>query len=358
MTRSMLVIACMVFINIEASAQDIARGKCLGAPAGGVMLLAADGSAFHMGNIPVPKPVPDIADARAIAVYGNSYLVLRRDGTVLEFRNRGTPQVVSGLSNVVDIALGADHSVALLADSTVRTWGNKMAGLPGDGTCPVRPCDKFWPRDSMWVNRNSPCSCPKGRDNPSELSTPPIKDVVAISAGPRWTHALLKDGTVWGWGIDYIPREEGATIGNPNVHTYALRPVQVVGLSDVEYISSTGGTNHARMRNGTWKFWGSGFGVKPVEIANFKGAVAVTRDVALHADGYVRQVGVKPTGAKLFPERAVALAVEEAPGRNHTALLADGRVILFGHPRLFPNGPVISQMNADQQTLAQCSLLR
>ena len=108
------------------------------------------------------------------------------------------------------------------------------------------------------------------------------------------------------------------------MHTYALRPVH---------------------------------GVKPVEIANFKGALAVTRDVALHADGYVRHVSVRPAGAKLFPERAAALAMEEAQGRNHTALLADGRVILFGHPRLFPNGPVITQMKADQETLTQRSLL-
>lgn len=351
-----------------AAAMPVAAGaqvqpKCLAAPPGELLVRTSDGRVLRQGNTPGAMPLAGVSDALAVAAYHKDWwLVLRRDGSVLEILKQGAPRVVPGIEKAVDIALGENHAAVLLADGTVRTWGDKTGGIPGDNTCPVRPCEagSFNKHDADWIERNPNCACPprtpgKPTNWSAALSTVNLENAASLAAGRYWTFAVLRDGGLRAWGTDYHRSIEGML--GADARKFALRPVPVPAAQKATVAWSGNGVNAARMADGSWKVWGVGVDKMPTDAPALKGAVAVTDFFALFPDGSVRQWrGAKPSA--LVRQRAVAITADVGVDvQTHSALLDDGQVLLWGPDRIFPNGPV-SVMKVDAETVRQCSALR
>lgn len=91
----------------------------------------------------------------------------------------GDRPILGIVHSVIAISAGDRHSLALLANGTVLAWGWNGKGELGDGTITTR-------KTAVAVHG------PNGVDL--------LTDVIAISAGSRYSLALKADGTVWSWG--------------------------------------------------------------------------------------------------------------------------------------------------------------
>jgi hypothetical protein len=311
---------------------------------------------------PSLEPVPGISDAVAVATSGEHWLVVRSDGTILSWGasngngqlggNRAVdprretptspsadrPAPVRDITNAVAVAAGADHSVALLADGTIRTWGIATHGEPGDGSPTKNP-------------RLAPTRV-KGIDN-----------ATAVAATGSATFALLADGTIHAWGWN---RMSGNTfgvlgIGTDDEETNVPRPV--AGISNAVGIAAgSAGTGAAVLGDGTVRGWGFGYGPSPgrglrasntpVPIDGIQNAVAISPHLALLRDGTVREFGARewPWDTPRL-SNVVAVASDHV---NRIALLADGRLMAWGHKRWYPSGAVV-RAELGAETARQCA---
>jgi alpha-tubulin suppressor-like RCC1 family protein len=123
-----------------------------------------------------------------------------------------TPVPVAGLDGVDGgaraLAVGLVHACVLMADSTVRCWGGSPHGELGDGT--------FTPRAAAAPVQYT-------------LSSGPVDNAVAISAGVFSSCAVLRDGGVACWGLQgFNGQDENAIrIGISRVARVALGSYEV-----------------------------------------------------------------------------------------------------------------------------------
>jgi len=310
---------------------------------------------------PAFRRVDGITDAVAVAESGTHHLVLRRNGTVLAWGENGHGQVgsdraierkfgrafphdvaaplpVDGLSGVVDIAVGASHSVALLADGTIRTWGWGDRGIPGDGRMEVKT----------------------DRLSPSAVAG--IGNAVDVVAGGEHTFALLSDNTVRGWGSGWSAPGYYSLLGNGREGDTA-DPITVIDVSGARQVATDAFSAAVLLADGTVKAWGTPTGIYrseqttwlnsklPVPVPGIRNAVAVSPYLILLADGTVRE-----TAAPEKPVPGVAGAVAVASSKvNRYALLEDGRLLGWGHPRFWPKG-VVTVLDAGRQTAQECAM--
>ena len=147
------------------------------------------------------------------------------DGTTID---RSSPVPVNSiLSNVIQVSGGWKHAVALTSSGKVWTWGNNVEGEIGNGT-----------------------TSPIGVNIPFEV--PGLSNIIAVSAGDRFTAALRKDGTVWTWGWNGFGQLGIRTSTDP------YSPSQVVGLTDVVYLAARDYHVLVIKSDGTVWAWGSG----------------------------------------------------------------------------------------------------
>lgn len=153
------------------------------------------------------------------------------DGTIT---NRLLAVAVRDLSGkplmwVVAAAAGGAHSLALLQDETVWAWGDNSFGQLGDGR--------------------------SGGNSTRPGQVQGLSGVVAIAAGYLHSLAVLKDGTVWAWGLNNLGQlGDGSTLDRPT-------PVPVLDLNgqplgDVIAIAGGGWHSLALRRDGTVWAWG------------------------------------------------------------------------------------------------------
>jgi alpha-tubulin suppressor-like RCC1 family protein len=142
------------------------------------------------------------------------------------------PVAVSALSGVTAVSAGGEHGLALLSDGTVMAWGENEKGELGDGTT--------------------------GGVSEVPVAVSGLSGVTAISAGTRYSLALLGNGTVMAWGDN-----AGGELGDGTTGGVSNVPVAVSGLSGVTAISAGRGNNYygevhslARLSNGTVMAWG------------------------------------------------------------------------------------------------------
>ncbi|MCZ6688834.1 MAG: chromosome condensation regulator RCC1 [Planctomycetota bacterium] len=144
------------------------------------------------------------------------------------------------LTGVTAVAAGQGHTVALLGDGTVRAWGGNGRGQIGDGTTTVRrtPVQVVDPTD------------PTGF----------LTGVTAVTTGSLHTVALLGDGTLRAWGFNEYGRLGDGTT------TDSSTPVQVVDPSDPTGLltgvtAAEAGVWHtvALLGDGTLRAWGLNF---------------------------------------------------------------------------------------------------
>lgn len=180
---------------------------------------------------------PD-SDARISAGYnhavgvstdGNVYAWGRNDSGQLGNNskvNSDMPVQVLGVSNMKAVRTGYAHSLALNENGVVYAWGANNVGQLGLGRV----------------------TGPQGRP----IQVPGITDVTSLAAGHSHSVALVRNGTVWGWGS--LPTSSSAI------------PVQIPGLSNVKSVVAGGSHALALLKDGTVWAWG----------ANSKGQLGAT----------------------------------------------------------------------------------
>jgi alpha-tubulin suppressor-like RCC1 family protein len=242
----------------------------------------------------VPVLVEGLSGVTAIAAGYSHSLALLANGTVMAWganeagelgdgntAESASPVAVRGLSGVTAVAAGDEYSLALLANGTVVSWGQDEDGQLGDG-------------------RTSSSDVP--------VAVRGLSGVSAIAAGGEHGLALLGNGTVMAWGAN-----EAGQLGNEGVEEAEPEedisdvPVAVEGLSEVRAIAAGARHSLALLRNGTVMGWGEdssgqlGDGAiapvveAPVAASGLSGVSAIaaggTHSMALLEDGVVMAWG-------------------------------------------------------------------
>jgi alpha-tubulin suppressor-like RCC1 family protein len=138
---------------------------------------------------------------------------------------------VSGLNGVTAIAAGGDFGLALLRNGTAMAWGGNIGGELGDGISGISA---------------------EFSDVPVPVSG--LSGATAISAGNDFSLALLRNGTIMGWGFNAAGQLGDGNDGSSDV------PVPVSGLSGATAISAGNEFSLALLANGTAMAWGDNEG--------------------------------------------------------------------------------------------------
>jgi alpha-tubulin suppressor-like RCC1 family protein len=148
---------------------------------------------------------------------------------------------------VTAVSAGGSHNLALLENEmtrakTVIAWGDNLYGQLGNGT---------------QTNSTEPVPvCAVGTTTPCSTDTDVLEEVVAVSASPNYSLALLKDGKVVAWGGN----GEGQ-LGDGKTNTtqpFSDVPVEVELPSKVEATAVSAGGDHslALLKDGKVVAWG------------------------------------------------------------------------------------------------------
>ena len=159
------------------------------------------------------------------------------DNSAYPYADRLSPAQVVGptgtgsIMGVIGIAGGATHSLAVKSDGTVWAWG--------DGSF----------RDLGIGASNVPYNKPVQVQDPTDATDQKLHNVKAVAAGLNHGLALKNDGTVWGWGANYVGQLGDGTVSNLGY------PVQASGLSGIIAIAAGWGHSLAVKSDGTvWAF--------------------------------------------------------------------------------------------------------
>ncbi|NOT01179.1 MAG: DUF1080 domain-containing protein [Phycisphaerales bacterium] len=279
----------------------------------------------------------------------------RRDGTNLMDGGRVSGATTDALT-ITDAGESDAGQYTLRITSCDGAMPNQCAGTQTTTSAPisVRVIDANPPayRVTGW-GRNTYGGLGRGTFIPDFDVNPGyvinLNNVVAVTGGQWNSHALLADGTVWGWGYQYL--------GDGTNQTRAT-PVQANGLTDIVAVSSGGGfgTSMALDASGHVWTWGDGgtgqlgiadlyLALNPVQLnlecvvdisMGYYSAAAVTGDGSLWVWGldYYGQFGLG-TGTIIHrtPQRVTDLSnvVEVEVGAYHNLVrLADGTVWAAG----------------------------
>lgn len=253
------------------------------------------------------ESVAGVCPAKRIAAGGGAVVVVCQDGTVMAWgsRERGligdglhpkrygesgqpalAPVVVPGLAGMVEVSIGSDHALGLTGDGRVFAWGSNACGALGRAPRREIPMDAaeavpgltgvaavaagvgvstvlkrdgtVWAWGCNWHGQfgNGTRTDPPGVNNGWELVPQRVAGVagvtaIAVGAG-RQTLALLKDGTVRGWG-----NTDWGQIGAGVSETFQERPV-TVRLAGVRAVFAAGNNSFAVKADGTFWAWGAG----------------------------------------------------------------------------------------------------
>jgi|GEM_PF-3162652 len=163
------------------------------------------------------------------------------DGTTID---RLLPVQVRGpdgegfLMNIVELAAGNTHTIAFKEDGTVWSWGSNTYGELGDGTV-VR---KLTPVQVLGLGGEGF-----------------LEGILKVAAGVDYSLALMKDGSVWAWGVN-----GSGQLGNGE-NTSSSVPVRVKGpygegfLSYIVDIDCGFSHNIALKSDGTLWSWGNNY---------------------------------------------------------------------------------------------------
>ena len=248
------------------------------------------------------------------------------DGTASETQD--TPAEVQGVGNATQVSAGGEHSCALLSGGHVDCWGQDEYGQLGNG---------------VTTRGREP------QDTPVEVHG--ISSAIQISAGDRHTCALLSGGHIDCWGDD----AEGQ-LGDDSheFHAEQNTPVEVKGVSKATQVSAGRRYTCALLSTGHIDCWGfnelgqlgngkHGGSVKEAaEVKGISKAIEVSAggwhtcallskgQVECWGDDIVGELGdggnseIQPTPVKA---QGIATATSVSAAENHTcALLSDTRI--------------------------------
>lgn len=159
------------------------------------------------GYSPEAIAVPETLD-QVVAVAGgqNHSLALRADGTIVQWglKTSGT-QLPENLDRVVAVAAGGDINAALRADGTVVAWGVQWGRRFVVREFLTGMVDVAVTKDAV-IGLRSDGRVAVKQYGVESFPLPPdsLADVVAIAAGINHCLALCRNGSVVGWGVDYM----------------------------------------------------------------------------------------------------------------------------------------------------------
>ncbi|MCU0247700.1 MAG: hypothetical protein MUC42_14090, partial [Bryobacter sp.] len=204
-----------------------------------------------------PVRVSGLSNVIQLAAGGQNALALHRDGTVSAWGSRSSGMVGDGLhpkrygeggpmanspvkvpkvSAATQISVSQSHVLALTTDGRVLAWGSNHYGALGRA-----------PRQELPM------------DEAGEV--PGLTGVAAVSAGTGVSTALKKDGTVWVWGANWHGQFGNGDRTDPPgmTHGFELTPRPVAGVSNAMAISLglTGRHTLALLKDGTLRGWGN-----------------------------------------------------------------------------------------------------
>lgn len=168
------------------------------------------------------------------------------------------------------------------------------------------------------------------------VSVPGVSDVTAISAGDRFTLALLANGTVMAWGDNQYGQ-----LGNDST-LYSALPVPVKGLVGVTAVAAGGGQSLALLSDGEVMAWGDN------EYRQLGNGTTTDSDVPELVPG-LSDVTAVATGS-LHSMALFSNGTVDTWGDNGSGQLGDGTL----HDRTEP-GPVgglsgVTQISAGEQS--------
>jgi len=302
------------------------------------------------GSSSVPVQVTGLNAVTSISAQYLQSVAVRSDGTVwtwgsnffgyLGYDTKGgsnpTPKQVPKLKGIVSVKQGHLFTVALAGNGTVWTWGSNLFGSLGIGSS-GQEADFFEPQQVLY------------NKNPDR----PLNSVVSISAGQGFALALLKDGSVWGWGAN-----DSGQLGKGDLTNRSL--AVKVNLDGTFTGIGTGKFHSMAIKNDgtiwTWGFNGSyrlGYATPPPEPP--EGASSVPRQVA--------DFNLSNSLASLVLDREeYAITVGGSHPIQATAVYSDGsRVNVTDQAKVQSSDPavvavnsagVLSGLRAGQATLA------
>ncbi|HEY8598297.1 MAG TPA: S-layer homology domain-containing protein [Thermomicrobiales bacterium] len=308
---------------------------------GSVLTWGANNGSGELGQLPPtgrqdPTAVPGLGGVTAVAV-GRAHTLALAGGTVYAWGSNAFDQLgaptsasgcssgfpcsaapvqVTGLSGVKAIGAGKSHSLAVLNDGTVRAWGQNGSGGLGDGSTTRRATPvqvkgvggvgvlgdivavtggeghtlALAADGTVYAwGQNAQGQLGLGTSDTASHTTPAqvpgLSDIVAVSAGYRYSLALKNDGTVWAWGQNIDGELGNGSLGTGNCACVAT-PAPVSGLAGVVSIAAGEGHGLAVLQDGAVRAWGAnGSGqvgvaspttvTTPVQVPGLTGAEAV-----------------------------------------------------------------------------------
>jgi len=249
-----LILRDVAYISASSEWQD-----------GHAMAITTDGRLWGWGdnrfgqlggtaNIPYELVPLHIMDNVSAVSAGSGYtMIIMTDGSLWGWGQNNVGQLGDGttemrlepvriMDNVVAVSAGDSHTMAITSDGTLWGWG--LGYLTGNGM--EREIEII---NDVW------------HDN-SEIVASPVRimdNVAAVSIGQVHTMAIMTDGSLWGWGMDF-----GGVIGggtelefNENDHPewkeYWL-PVHI--MDDVATVLASPNSTMAITSDGSLWGWG------------------------------------------------------------------------------------------------------
>lgn len=247
------------------------------------------------------------------------------------FSDSSIPVAVSDISNAVAVTAGNYHSCALLSDGRVQCWGYNYYGQLGNGAA-----TQSWPY---------------GVATPVYVTG--ISSAIAVSAGYSHTCALLADGTIKCWGVNW-----DGQLGNGSFND-SYTPVLVEGISNAIAIATGVDNTCAILSSGEVRCWGENWAgqlgngdssgtesATPVAVVGISTATAIAAgyshtcamlaDHTLQCWGYndEGQLGNDTVDDSNVPVtvRGISNAISISAGGEHTcAVLADATAKCWGY---------------------------
>ncbi len=308
-----------------------------------------DGTAMCWGRVGTwiddDKPVwiQGLRGSKNVSVSGNPIWAVMQDGTLTCWADDRTDRGcgwgvtspskprIHGLGGVAEIGASSEHGCGRFTSGGVVCWGKNQFGQAGIGQ--ANDAD-IAPRDTVFT------------------------DAIGLAANQTRSCAVRKDGTVHCWGRKIGKDPVDSTKPPPKDGPSDPKPVQVLGLANVEQVGL--GEEHAcaRSTDGTIRCWGVnsegqlGDGARPGRLspAPVRGitdavdlAVGSYHSCAITRAGNVKcwgrnwhgEVGDGTTVSRLAPvDVKIGKATQIAAGGGHScALEKEGKLRCWGANR-------------------------
>ncbi|RUT30659.1 hypothetical protein EJP77_12630 [Paenibacillus zeisoli] len=219
----------------------------------------------------VPVPIKGFENVKIIDAGYDHSTVVKQDGTVWQLgqgQDDSVPRQISGISDVIDIADSAYYTLALRKDGTVWGWGSNKVGQLGNGQSGN---DEVVPVQVQSLSNVTAISasfdeglavtsdgnvwrwggviqCSGGKCKKEIVTSPGLFNGLSSVKSLSGDIALLQDGTVVKWGINY----QGSIGTGEMQYSYFKDPIPLPSLTDIVQVSGT----HAVTKEGQVWSWG------------------------------------------------------------------------------------------------------